>query len=417
VKEVGGRKVWSVADVTAAIARRFDDVPPLWIEGEIQDLRQRAGQAYFALADEHRIAASMNSVVFDRLSPRPGDGERVHVYGRPQFWPPRGEFSIRVEIIQRMGEGALRAEIARLQEQLKAEGLLDAARKRPLPLLPRSIALVTSAAGAAREDFLRNVWQRFPRAHVVAVDVPVQGESAPRAISAALARVASTDVEVVVLTRGGGSLEDLMAFNSELVARAIADSPVPIVAAVGHERDTTIADLVADLRVSTPTAAAVAVVPDERELMDRLTRASRVLNESLSRLGRDGRAELERLEAASRRALLQHSDRGGARRDASAARLDAALRSASGAATSRVNMRRERLAASARRSVERAGARKDRVAAVLGAVSPAATVARGYAIVRDDSGVVVVTAASKEAGDALRLQLKDGELPVTVRER
>jgi len=416
VKQVGDRKVWSVAEVTGAIARRFEDVPPLWIEGEIQDLRRRAGQVYFALADQHRIAASMNAIVFERLAPRPGDGERVHVYGRPQFWPLRGEFSVRVEIIQRMGEGALRAEIARLRERLAAEGLLDAERKHPLPRLPAAIGLVTSAAGAAREDFLRNVWQRFPRARIVAVDVPVQGDSAPPAIVAAIERLARTDVEVVVVTRGGGSLEDLMAFNSEPVARAIAASAVPVVAAVGHERDTTIADLVADVRVSTPTAAATAVVPDERQLTEHLARADRVLHESLSRKGTEHRAKLERLAATARRALIHLAARGAERRDGHVARLYGALRRASAAASTRAESRGERLDTGVRRARERGGARLERSAAMLGALSPVATVARGYAIVRDHAGAVIVSADAARTGDALRIQLRDGELPVTVRE-
>ena len=415
MRRVGDRRVWSVAEVTGAIARRFEDIPPLWVEGEIQDLRARAGQIYFALSDEHRLAASMNAIVFDRLVPRPGDGERVHVYGRPQFWPPRGEVSLRVEIIERVGEGALRAEIVRLRRLLEAEGLLEEARKRPLPALPEVVGLVTSAAGAAREDVLRNLWQRFPRAAVVAVDVPVQGESAPEAIAAGLEVVAGR-ADVVVLTRGGGSLEDLMAFNTEVVARAIVACPIPVVAAIGHERDTTIADLVADLRVSTPTAAAGAVVPDERALREHLARAERVLHQGLVGRSVMARERVARDRRVLARALRQHAVRASDRRSAAERRLGAALGPVADRASTALTQAERGLGNAVDAELERGRRRLAHAEAVLGALSPAATISRGYAVVRDPQGRVITTGERLVAGDDLAIQLRDGSVPVTVRD-
>jgi exodeoxyribonuclease VII large subunit len=416
VKRVGDRRVWSVAEVSAAIARRFEDIPPLWIEGEIRDLRQRGGQVYFGLSDQTHLAASMNAIVFDRLMPAPRDGERVHVYGRPQFWPPRGEVSVRVERVDRVGEGALRAQIEALRGRLEREGLLDSARKRALPLLPRRVGLVTSAAGAARDDFLRNAWQRFSRASVVAVDVPVQGEYAPEAIASALERLAEMpEVDVVVVTRGGGSLEDLMGFNTEVVARAIAACRVPVVSAVGHERDVTLADLVADRRVSTPTAAASVVVPDEAELGRRLGDLELRMRERLVGAARERRIELRRLSDATRRALDQHVSR---RRDRLAGhrpRIAQGARSGARQAQATLDHRRERLIRAMGVLRADAAARLDKAASLLAAVSPGATVDRGYAIVRGGRGAVVVSARGHSPGEPLELEMKDGRLPVTVR--
>lgn len=416
MERAGRRKVWTVSEVTAAIGRRFEDIPPVWVEGEIQDLRRRAGQVYFALADGNRLPASINGIVFDRIAPSPADGMRVRVYARPQFWAPRSEVSVRVERIEHVGDGALRAEVDRVRALLEGDGLLDPARKRRPPLLPSAVGLLTSAVGAARDDFLRNAWARFPNARIVTLDVPVQGDLAAGRISRAIPRIAAhPDVEVIVLTRGGGSLEDLMAFNAESVARAIAASPVPVVSAVGHERDVTLSDLAADLRVSTPTAAAAAVVPDEAQLRERLSVARRSLRGTLSRMSTDRRRRVAETDERSRRALRAQAARGSERVLDRRSRLAIAARRVALGGRTRLDGLGERSRRAIEQSAARHGARLSTHGSLLAALGPAATVARGYAIVRDPAGRVLVRTAEVAAGARLEVELMDGRLPVTVR--
>jgi len=412
----GERKVWTVSEVTAAIARRFDDIPPVWVEGEIQDLRRRGGQVYFSLADGNRIPASMNTIVFGRIAPVPGDGMRVQVYGRPQFWPRRSEVSVRAERIEHVGEGALRAEIERIRKILESEGLLDPARKRTPPLLPRAVGLLTSAVGAARDDFVRNAWARFPNARIITLDIPVQGDSAPAAIARAIPRLAEhPEVDVIVVTRGGGSLEDLMAFNAERVARAIADCVTPVISAVGHERDATLSDLVADVRVSTPTAAAVAAVPDEQQLLERLAGAHRGLQRRLLTLAVDRRARVARAEERTAHALRGRAAKVSERVVGHRSRLLAGVRATAARQGAEIGTLRDRIGRSAATAAGRSRSRVGRSESLLAALAPSATVARGYAIVRDSSGAVIVSAAAAEAGTDLEVELPDGQLPVTVR--
>jgi exodeoxyribonuclease VII large subunit len=392
VKRLGTRTVWSVAEVTLAIWRRFEGVPGIWVEAEVANLGRRGGQVYFTLSDDHAIEASMNAIVFDRLPVRPADGALVHAYGRVEFWRPRSVVRMRVERLEPAGEGLLLAQIEALKGRLATEGLMDAARKRPLPALPRRIGLVTSGEGAARDDVLRNLWARFP-ADVLLVATPVQGEGAPEAIVRALRYLDRTpDVDVVVLARGGGPLEDLMAFNSEPVCRAVAASRTPVVSAVGHEKDVTVCDLVADVRVSTPTAAAAALVPDAAALSGRLDAAERALGRCLRRASARAGERLAGGAAAIRRGLV--------------ARGDAALAAvaALGARLSRATDVR----------AERAASHLERADALLTLLAPSRTVARGYAIVRDGEGGVVTSAAGLRAGQPLDLELRDGRVPARV---
>lgn len=410
--------MWSVRDVTGALAKRLEEIPSLWLEAEVHNLRGQRGQVYFTLRDEHQLDASMNAVVFDRLPAPPRDGSLVHAYGRIEFWAERTQLRMRVERIELAGEGLLVAQIEALRGVLQREGLLDPARKRHLPMLPRRIGLVTSATGAARDDVLRNLWERYPEGDVVLVDVPVQGDAAAPAIVRALRRLAAMpDVDVVIVTRGGGALEDLMAFNSEDVCRAVAASRAPVVSAVGHERDVTLCDLVADLRVSTPTAAARAVVPDAMELARRLESHELGLIRGLVRAR--GRAE-ERLEQRS-------------------PALAAALRAAGARAQTRVAVAGDRLGPALGRHAERAGARvrgqDDRMrravgvrareasarlggaAAMLDALGPERTLARGYAIVREPgTSRPLVDATSLAADRDVTIQMRDGSAQARITE-
>jgi len=394
MKRVGQRKVYSLSEVSGAIFKRFEDIPSVWVEAEVQDLRERRGQVRFRLVGDHSIGASMNGIVFERLPHRPGDGSQVHAYGRVEFYPPTHSVTMRVERIELTGEGLLRAQIGALRARLEADGLLAAERKRGLPLLPRRIGLVTSATGAAREDFLRNLWQRHPGADVLLVDVAVQGEGAPTGIVRALRHLDRTpEVDVIVVARGGGSLEDLMAFNSEPVCRAVAEAATPLVAAIGHEGDVTLCDLVADLRVSTPTAAAEAVVPDLADLERRLDGAAATLRRALEGACREGEVRLQRRAAG----------------------LVGGLRSTGDRAAVRVDGMVQRLAAGARVRLAERAARAERSEALLHALSPRRTVQRGYAIVRDPgAGSVVSSVERVRSGQALVLELADGEVDATA---
>jgi exodeoxyribonuclease VII large subunit len=394
VKVVGGRRVFSVEEVTARVAAMFEGLRSFWVEAEVQDLRPARSQMRFTLRGEGALDASMNGIVYDRLPHKPADGALVQAYGRMEFWRPRSQVSMRVERLELVGEGLLRAQVQELRGRLQAEGLLDPARKRRPPALPRRIGLVTSADGAARQDVLTNVWARLPEADVLAVGVPVQGDEAPRLIARAVRHLdAAPEVDVIVLARGGGSLEDLMAFNSEAVCRAVADAATPVVSAVGHERDVTLCDLVADVRVSTPTAAAAAVVPSREAVETHLSDAAQALGRSLLR----ARAGAE--EAIGGRA--------GA--------LTRALRGRGELARDRAERLGPRLAPALRRAAAAAGARADRAEAMLALLSPRRTVARGYAIVREaEGGRVVADAAGVGPGRELAIELRDGRLSATT---
>ncbi|HEX2508168.1 MAG TPA: exodeoxyribonuclease VII large subunit [Miltoncostaeaceae bacterium] len=390
MKVVGGRRVFSVEEVSARLASMFEGLRSFWVEAEVQDLRPSRSQVRFTLRGGHAIDASMNGIVYERLAHKPADGALVQAYGRMEFWRARGQVSMRVERLELVGEGLLRAQVGELRGRLAAEGLLDPARKRRPPMLPRRIGLVTSADGAARQDVLTNVWARLPEADVVVVAVPVQGDDAPRLIARALRHLdAVPEVEVIVVARGGGSLEDLMAFNGEPVCRAVAASSTPVVSAVGHERDVTLCDLVADVRVSTPTAAAAAVVPSREAVETHLADAGAAVARGLLRARAGAEEALRGRSASLARALRGRGELAGDRAERLASRLAPALR----------------------RSAAAAGERVDRAEALLGALSPRRTLARGYAIVRDaGDGRVLADAAVVAAGQELELELRDGRV-------
>lgn len=417
MRQVGGRTVWAVTEITAALARRLQDIPSLWVEAEIHSLRRRAGQVYFTLVDGHQIDASMNGIVFDRLAHPPRDGGLVHAYGRLEFWAERTSIRMRVERLEPTGQGALLAQVEALKERLAAEGLLAEAAKRPLPMLPRRIGLVTSARGAARDDFLNNLWARFP-ADVLLIDVPVQGDAAPAAIVAALRRLDRTDdIDVIVVTRGGGPLEDLMAFNAESVCRAVAACRTPVVSAVGHEKDVTVCDLVADRRVSTPTAAAEAVVPDAGALRERLETADLAMIRGLMRVRGSAERHCEHRATALVSALRAAGGRAEGRVAARGARLSPALRRVPDRAGERLQAVPDRLARAVDDRLRRAAASVDRSAAVLDVLSPRRTLRRGYAILRDPAtGAPVVRGRTLRAGADITVEMADATVDARVTE-
>lgn len=420
MRQVGGRRVWSLSEVTAAIWRRFEGVPSIWVEGEVRNLRPRGSQVYFTLGDEQAMDAWMNAVVFERLGVRPHDGAQVHAYGRVEFLRQRSQVRLRVERIELVGEGLLRAQIAELRGRLEAQGVL--ARQRgsiPLPLLPRRVGLVTSPTGAARGDFEARLEARFPGYALTLAPVPVQGESAPSAIAQAVRRLArEPGVDVIVLTRGGGSLEDLMAFNSEDVCRAVIevskDDLVPVVSAVGHEEDVTLCDEVADHRAATPTAAAVAVVPDREALDARMGAAEQALSRGLSRAGRTAGVALAAGGQRLGRALGGVGVEARRRLDEREARAARALRATAGLAEPRLLTAERGLERAVGARLERSAVRVGRSEELLSLLAPERTVSRGYAIVRREDGAVVAQTAAADPGTRLRVQLRDGELAAVV---
>lgn len=417
MKTVGARQVWAVREITAALARRLEDLPGVWVEAELQNLRQRSGQVYFTLNDVHQIDASMRGVLFDRLPTRPADGSLVYAFGRVEFWAERTRLSLRVERLEPAGEGALLAQIEATKARLAADGLLAQARKRPLPQLPRRVGVITSAVGAARNDVLNNIWSRFP-ADVVLVDVPVQGPGAPGAVARALALLnATAGVDVIVVARGGGPLEDLMAFNDERLCRAIAASGVPVVSAVGHEKDLTVCDMVADVRVSTPTGAASVVVPDKRVLEAQLAELSRGLVRGLTRPRDAARAGLDARRAALVSGLTGAGVRAAARVRACAGRLEPTLGRTLATAALAIPDRQDRIVRAVSRIEAGYGARIAADAALLEALSPARTVARGYAILRDPgTGRPVVSIDELSPGREVQAEIRDGHATMTVKE-
>lgn len=437
------REVYTPSALARFVRDLLEDTLPLvWIEGEISNFsRPASGHLYFTLKD---AAAQVRCAMFKPRSTwlrfRPADGMRVLARARVSLYEARGEFQILVESLEEAGEGALQRAFEQLKAKLLAEGLFDAALKRAIPRMPRRIGVVTSPTGAAVRDVLSVLARRFPLAVVEILPVPVQGKEAPSAIVSTLAAASrAARHDVILLTRGGGSLEDLWAFNDEAVARAIRASAIPVVSAIGHEIDFTIADFAADLRAPTPSAAAELLVPDAGELAQVLRRASGRLAQRMQR-ALEARAQrvdhlLARLNAQQPQARLLRAHerlqqlhrrlvdrvRGDAeRRGARIMLLRTRMRAQHPTALlargdERARGLRDRLGSRMRGGIEQRGARLAELARTLNAVSPLATLERGYAILLEgEPARVVRSAAAVPAGTALRARLADGELLLRV---
>jgi len=439
---VSERPVLTVSALTQRIRAALEvSVPAVWVQGEISNLRMPgSGHAYFTLKDD---AAQLRAVLFRNRGRRVRfalqDGLHVLAFGGIEVYAARGEYQLVVDLLEPQGVGALQLAFEQLKRKLGAEGLFEAARKRSLPAFPRTIALVTSPTGAALRDMLNIIGRRFGSLRILVVPVHVQGDGAAAEIATALAGLAAVrELDVVILGRGGGSIEDLWAFNDERVARAIAACPVPVVSAVGHETDFTIADFVADLRAPTPSAAAelvagdkLAIARDVRGLHERLLKAARAqLGERRRRV-----AELARRRALTEPArALRHQQR---RLDELVARLSAAV-----ASHRRGLGHRLALAGNSLRSMHPL-ARISRNAAVLAqlenrlvsagvgslktsrhrfatcmgrldSLSPLAVLGRGYSVTRLMSGAIVRSAGQTQPGDAVEILLHRGVLGARV---
>ncbi|NIP72965.1 MAG: exodeoxyribonuclease VII large subunit [Gammaproteobacteria bacterium] len=418
--------------------------PLLWIEGELSNLaRPSSGHLYFSLKDPNaqvRCAMFRNRNLHLRF--RPADGMQVLVRARISLYEARGEFQLIVEHMEEAGDGALRRAFEQLKERLAAEGLFAAEHKRPVPALPRRIGVITSPSGAAIRDVLSVLRRRFPALPLLIYPVPVQGEGAAQKIAAAI-RLADErrDCDVLIVTRGGGSLEDLWAFNEEAVARAIFDCRLPVVSAVGHEVDFTIADLAADYRAPTPSAAAEHVSPDqadwlralglkagrlERGLRGRLGQSAQRLDWLAGRLRRQHPGarlrqhgqRLDELEQRLQRAQRNHVRHLRARLGQAVARLERHI------PTGRLHQLDERRASLGRRLDAAMGRhlerRQQRLAALgraLETISPLATLERGYAIVsREADGTILRDTQQTRPGERVQARLSRGVLVCTVDE-
>jgi len=371
----GDRKVYTVSAFNRGISRFLGRLPAIWVEGEVTELRRNAAWAtVFLTLKDPKTGASLKVTIarttYDRLELGLVEGETVHAAGRAELYELKGELGLRASTLERIGVGGHLVALERLKRELAAEGLFATERKRRLPRVPRAVGVLTGADAAARGDLLTTMGRRFPATKAIVCETRVQGRGAPEAIVNGLrALAAHPEVDVVVLTRGGGSFEDLLPFSAEAVVRAVAMCAVPVVSAVGHEQDTPLCDLAADARAATPTAAAALVVPDEGEL----------------------RASLETCRQ----------------------RLDRSIRTVLARDTARLDRLNDRLSAAPRLLLERRRAALDHTAARLQALSPLATLARGYAIVRA-GGEAVREAASVSAGDRLEIELAAGSLGARV---
>lgn len=388
------------------------------LRGEISNFkRHSSGHWYFTLKDDRcRISAVMFRQNAMRMSLRPMDGMQVIVSGQVSLYPESGTYQVYCESMRPDGVGTLYQQFEALKQKLQMEGLFDAARKRPLPWRPRKIAVVTSETGAVLHDIRRVSARRDPGVALVLLPVQVQGQGAAEEIAAAIRKAGRLPgIDVIITGRGGGSMEDLWAFNEEIVARAIAESPIPVISAVGHETDTTIADFAADARASTPSNAAEMAVPDRREIIDGLRGMQRHLSDAMTALVQHRRYELltlqRRMEAIrpeQRLAALA------AQADALRLRLNSAMDAKIPAYAHRLGMAGMRLDAVMDKRMAAPQEHIDRAKARLAALNPAAVLERGYALVMDGAHVVSsVNQASKI--NQMTLRFADGSIGVERR--
>jgi exodeoxyribonuclease VII large subunit len=411
-------KIFTVSELTrnirATLETKFGAV---WVQGEVSNYKlQPSGHQYFTLKDAR---AQISCVIFRNTMPplrTPlADGAEVQVYGNVTVFEARGQYQLSVQILQPRGVGLLQAKFEALRRQLEAEGLFDVARKRTLPKVPRRIGIVTSPSGAAIRDILNVLRRRAPWLQILVNPVRVQGTGAAAEIAVAIRELATPNanwppVDVIVVTRGGGSIEDLWEFNEEIVARAIFDSKIPIVSAVGHEIDFTICDFVADLRAPTPSAAAELIVPDVVDLRRQIAACARALGRELLNRVRDAQQRLDHARETLRRCLAHKIDSYKRR----TLHIAAALQACSPARELMIRRNRfvdlrRRFVDSPVRALQNARHRFDNAAAILRVLGPDATLRRGYSITSDEAGKIIRTVATVRPGMKIRSRVNDGE--------
>ena len=437
------RRIWSVRDLVAAVRMHIErEYGDTWVEGEISNFRAHdSGHLYFTLKDENsQIRAVMFRSQARLLRFRPENGMQVVLRGRVTIYEDRGELQISAEYLEPKGAGALLIAFEQLKAKLEAEGLFDPARKKPIPTLPRRIGIVTSPQAAALRDILNIVRRRHHSANVLIFPAQVQGEAASAEVSAGLAYFnRERNVDVIIVARGGGSAEDLAAFNNQALARAVAASQIPVISAVGHETDFTIIDFVADMRAPTPSAAAELVIRSRQEVQDqaeglrqRLARAMRYRilmgRQALSELAHHGtfrrmtdainrrQQKLDDLKNRMDRAERQILEKQHRRLELAAAAVrHYDVRRMLAGIGKELDSRVARLVAAARTVLVQRSGRLNQLKGQLGALSPLAILDRGYALVFDASGTLLKDAARVKAGDEISARLAKGSLTATVK--
>ncbi|MDX1520265.1 MAG: exodeoxyribonuclease VII large subunit [Anaerolineae bacterium] len=391
-------RVWSVSAINGYIRDKFEadlSLQDVWLEGEISNWKQAAsGHVYFTLKDAQ---ASIRCVIWRsqafKLSYLPTrDGDKVLAHGRVSVYEAGGNYQFYVDDLEPAGQGDLHAQFERLKAKLDAEGLFDPDLKLPLPEFPRRIGIVTSPDAAALRDILNVLRRRYPIAQVILSPTPVQGDSAPPQIVAALEAISRQPVDVIILTRGGGSLEDLWAFNDEALARAIAACPLPVISGVGHEIDFTIADFVADVRAPTPSAAAEIATPSRQELTRLLHDSELTLTALIGQQVVEARSQLKYQQLALSRFSPQN------RIENDRQRIDGLIAQLQRSMGHRLSLQKGQVTA---------------LAARLETLNPQATLDRGYAIVQKGETVVTKT-GQVSRGDGLIVKVSDGEFGATV---
>ncbi len=393
------RASWSVTDLTRYLKDLLSSdelLQDVWVQGEVSNFsRPASGHIYFTVKDSTaslRCVMWRSSATYQKFMPR--DGDAIEVHGYISIYELGGQYQLYADTFRPAGEGALYQEFLRLKAMLEAEGLFAPERKRPIPAKPARIGIVTSPTGAALQDMLNTFRRRYPLVEVVLAPTPVQGDEAPPRIIAALQAVAQlAHPDVIILARGGGSIEDLWAFNDERVARAIAASPVPVITGVGHETDFTIADFVADLRAPTPTAAAELATPNQADL--RLDLAE--LGERLFRLVTAFTGELRWAFKDLQNQLEKNSPLGQVQ-----------------SSSQRVDELERRLGAAAAHLLQVARINLTGLAQHMAALSPQAVLERGYAIVTNRAGATISRKLQVSPGESLSVQVSDGDFDVYV---
>ncbi|MDH4060642.1 MAG: exodeoxyribonuclease VII large subunit [Aquincola sp.] len=413
-------QVWSVASlllaVSDALAARFSACA---VQGELSGFtRAASGHCYFTLKDGDGEAASLRCAMFRRaaslLDFSPRDGQQVELRGRIAVYEPRGEMQFVVESMRAVGAGSLYEQFLRLKAKLQAEGLFDAGRKKPLPRHPARVGVLTSLAGAALHDVLTTIARRAPHVAVVVYPSLVQGADAPEAILAALAAVDTRrEVDILIVARGGGSIEDLWAFNDERVVRTVANLSVPTIAGVGHETDVTLVDFAADLRAATPTAAAELAAPARDELLAQLDGLAQLVARRVrQRLDREAQRLDQRALQLARPTAWIH--RAATRLQSADVRLRQALHSGLSRA-SQASLRmadRWRHAGTIRRL--QAQSRLETLAMRLASLDPLRVLARGYTLVLDDEGRALMSARATRPGQTVAIRWTDATLPARL---
>jgi exodeoxyribonuclease VII large subunit len=411
-------KIFTVGELTRQIRATLETkFRAVWVQGEISNYKLHpSGHQYFTLKDQR---AQIACVIWrDTVSPPRQplvDGSQVQIYGTVTVFEARGQYQLNVQILQPRGVGLLQAKFEALKRKLEAEGLFAAERKRSLPKFPRRIGIVTSPSGAAIRDMMNVLRRRAPWLQILINPVRVQGTGAAQEIAVAIRELALPNeafapLDLIVVTRGGGSIEDLWEFNEEIVARAIFHSAVPIVSAVGHEIDFTISDFVADLRAPTPSAAAELIVPDIIDLQRRIDGCARALSRQLLNRVRDAQQRLDHARETLQRCLAH-------KLDSLKRNLDHITRALQARSPVRELMIRRnrfvdlhrRLAASPVRLLENVRHRFERIEGILRVLGPDATLRRGYSITTNERGKIVRTIAAVRPKMKIRTRVSDGE--------